>query len=64
MIFTKSLLFFQNKLFVSNKRLYPLSKNLIVKKNSLCIKIRSLKQTHYVVHEFYFQFSFATNEQV
>ena len=37
---------------------------ILLKKNSACIKIHSLKQTHYVVHEFYFQFSFATNEQV
>ena len=45
--------------------MYPLSKNLILlKKNSLYKKIHSLKQTHSVKHEFYFQFSFATNEQV
>ena len=42
----------------------PFKKFNSVKENSLCIKIRSLKQTHYVVHEFYFLFSFATNEQV
>ena len=35
-----------------------------MKKNSLCKKIHSVKQTHSVKDEFYFQFSFATNEQV
>ena len=33
-------------------------------KNSLCKKLHSVKQTHSVKDEFYFQFSFATNEQV
>ena len=71
MIFTKILFFsvkiffFQIKLCIQNEYLYPLSKNLILlKKNSLCKKIHSVKQTHSVKHEFYFQFSFATNEQV
>ena len=58
-------LFFQIKLFIQNKYLYPLSKNLILlKRNSLCKKSHSLNQTHSVKHQFYFQFSFATNEQV
>ena len=35
-----------------------------MKKNSLCKKIHSVKQTYSVKDEFYFQFSFATNEQV
>ena len=35
-----------------------------VKKNLLCEKIHSLKQTHSAKQNFYFQFSFATNEQV
>ena len=58
MIFTK-FFFFQIKVFVENKYLYPLSKNLIqLKKN------HSVNQTHSVKDEFYFHFSFATNEQV
>ena len=61
--FYKIFFFFQKKLFVENKYLYPLS-NLILLKKSLCKKINSLKQTHSVKHKFYFQFSFATNEQV
>ena len=58
MIFTKSF-FFQIKVFVENKYLYPLSKNLILLK-----KNHSVNQTHSVKDEFYFHFSFATNEQV
>ena len=58
MIFTKTF-FFQKKIFVLNKYLHPLSKNLILLK-----KIYPAKKTHSVKHEFYFQFSFATNEQV
>ena len=58
MIFTKTI-FFQKKIFVLNKYLHPLSKNLILLK-----KIYPAKKTHSVKHEFYFQFSFATNEQV
>ena len=42
-----------------NIYLHPLSKNLILLK-----KIYPAKKTHSVKHEFYFQFSFATNEQV
>ena len=42
----------------------PYQKINSVKKESLCKKIHSLKQTHSVKHKFYFQFSFATNEQV
>ena len=38
--------------------MYSLSKNLILLK-----KIYSVKQTHSVKDGFYFQFSFATNEQ-
>ena len=63
--FYKILFFFSNKviclklIFVS-----PFKKSNSVKKNSLYIKVHSLKQTHSVEHEFYFQFSFATNEQV
>ena len=51
MIFTKTLFFsvkiffFLIKLFIQNEYLYPLSKNLILlKKNSLCKKIHSVKQ--------------------
>ena len=64
MIFTKILFFsvkiffFQIKLCIQNKYLYPLSKNLIL------LKFILFKQTHSVKDEFYFQFSFATNEQV
>ena len=70
MIFTKILFFsvkiffFQIKLCIQNKYLYPLSKKLILlQKNALCKNIL-FKQTHSVKDEFYFQFSFATNEQV
>ena len=64
-IFLSKNRFFLITLFIQNEYLYPLSKNLILlKKNSLCKKIHSVKQTHSVKHEFYFQFSFATNEQV
>ena len=57
--------FFQIKVFVLNKYLYILSKNLILlKKSSLCKTIHSVKQKHSVKDEFYFRFSFATNEQV
>ena len=71
MIFTKILFFsvkkffFQLKLCIQNKYLYPLSKNLILLKKIHSVKIFILfKQTHSVKDEFYFQFSFATNEQV
>ena len=70
MIFTKILFFsvqiffFQISVCIQNKYLYPLSKNLILlKKISLCKNIL-FKQPHSVKDEFYFQFSFATNEQV
>ena len=57
--------FFFQKSYLWNKYLRPISKNLILlKKNSLCKKIHSVKQTHSVKYEFYFQFSFAINEQV
>ena len=53
------------KLCIQNKYLYPLSKNLILLKKIHSVKIFILfKQTHSVKDEFYFQFSFATNEQV
>ena len=49
-ILSKNLFFFQIKLCIENKYLYPLSKNLILlkKKNSRCKKIHSVKQTHSV----------------
>ena len=57
--------FFQIKLCIQNKYLYPLSKNLILLKKIHSVKIFILfKQTHSVKDEFYFQFSFATNKQV
>ena len=57
--------FFKKKLFIQNKYLHPLSKNFILLKKIPSVKkMHSLKQTHSVRHEFYFQFSFATNEQV
>ena len=66
MIFTKTLffsvkIFFLIKLFIQNVYLYPLSKNLILLK-----KIHSVKKFILLnkVIQFYFQFSFATNEQV
>ena len=55
---SKIFFFFQIKLCIQNKYLYPLSKNLIL------LKFILFKQTHSVKDEFYFQFSFATNEQV
>ena len=72
MVFTKILFisvkkfFFQKKLCIQNKYLlYPLSKNLILLKKIHFVKIFILfKQTHIVKDGFYFQFSFATNEQV
>ena len=65
MILSKNLFFFQIKLCIENKYLYPLSKNLILLKKIHSVKIFILfKQTHSVKDEFYFQFSFATNEQV
>ena len=71
MIFTKNLFFsvkiffFQIKLCIQNKYLYPLSKNLILLKKIHSVRIFILfKQTHSIKDEFYFHFSFATNEQV
>ena len=73
MIFTKILFFsvkifffFQIELCIQNKYLYLLSKNLILLKKKIhSVKIFILfKQTHSVKDEFYFQFSFATNELV
>ena len=44
-IFLSKNLFFLIKLVIQNEYLYPLSKNLILlKKNSLCKKIHSVKQ--------------------
>ena len=70
MIFTKILFysvkiffFFQIELCIQNKYLYLLSKNLILLNNSVKIFIL-FKQTHSLKDKFYFQFSFATNEQV
>ena len=62
---SKIFFFFHVKLCIQNKYLYPLSKNLILLKKIHSVKIFILfKQTHSVKDEFYFQFSFATNEQV
>ena len=48
------LFFFSKKVIYLKKYLYPLSKNLILlKKNSVCKNIHSLKQTYSVKHEFY-----------
>ena len=64
-IFLSKNLLFQIKLCIQNKYLYPLSKILILLKKPHSVKIFILfKQTHSVKDEFYFQFSFATNEQV
>ena len=49
-IFLSKIFFFQIKLCIQNKYSYPLSKNLIL-------------LNHSVKDGFYFQFSFATNEQ-
>ena len=46
--FLQNYLFLQKKLFASNKYLYPLSKNLILLKKSMCKKNHDLKQTHSV----------------
>ena len=54
-VFLSKNCFSSNKV-IQNKYLYPLSKNLnLLKRNSLCKNIHD---------EFYFQISFATNEQV
>ena len=65
-IFLSRNLFFQIKLCIQNKYLYPLSKNLILLKRNFTLKkiFILFKQTHSVKDEFYFQFSFETNEQV
>ena len=58
--FLKKRVIYLKLIFVSTFK-----KFISVKKDSLCKKIHSVKQTHSVVkHEFYFQFSFATNKQV
>ena len=57
--FLKIFFFCKKRIFVS-----PFKKFNSVKKNFLCKKMHPLKQTHSVKLEFYFQFSFATNEQV
>ena len=61
-----SKIFFFPEKVICSKQIFvsPFKKFNSVKKNSLCKKIYSVKQTHSVKHEFYFQFSFATNEQV
>ena len=65
MILTNSFFALQIKLFIQNRYLHPLSKNSILfKKKSLCKPIYSVKQFHSGKDELYFQFSFATNEQV
>ena len=71
MTFTKILFlsvkifFFQIKLCIQNKYLYSLPKNLILLKKIHSVKTFILfKQIHSVKDEFYFQFSFTTNEQV
>ena len=68
MIFTKTfyyLFILQIKLFIQNKYLYTLSKkSTLFKKKSLCQPIYSVKQIHSGKDELYFEFSFATNEQV
>ena len=62
---SKKNFFFLIKLFIQNKYLYPLSKKLNLLKKIHSVKIFILfKQTQPVKDEFYFQFSFATNEQV
>ena len=64
MIFLKSF-FSKNGIYLQYIFVSPFKKfNSAKKKYFLCKKIHSLKQTHSVKHEFYFQFSFATNEQV
>ena len=61
---SKNLFFFSNKVIYSNKIFVSPFKNLtLFKKNSLCKNIL-FKQSHSVKDEFYFQFSFATKEQV
>ena len=66
MIFTKTLLFSVKVFFFQINYLFtsPFKKFNSVKKNPLCKKIHFVKQTHSLKDEFYFQFSFATNEQV
>ena len=61
-----SKIFFFPKKVICSKQIFvsPFKKFNSVKKNSLCKKFHSLKQAHSVKDEFYFQFSFATNEQV
>ena len=64
-LLSKNLFFFQIRLCIQNKYLYHLSKNLILLKNFDFVEAFILfKQTHSLKDEFYFQFSFATNEQV
>ena len=50
--------------FFQKSYLFKINIPIRFQKTSLCTEIHSLKQMHYVEHEFYFQFSFATNEQV
>ena len=62
MIFTKS--FFKKCYLCKINIFIPFQKINSVKKIHSVKKVRSVKQSHCVLHEFYFQFSFATNEQV
>ena len=36
---------------------------MLLKKKSLCKNIHSVKQTHSVKHEFYFQFNFVSDSE-
>ena len=63
MVFKKS--FFKKKVICLKQIFVSLFKKFnYVKKNSFCKKIHSVKQTHFVKHDFFFQFNFATNEQI
>ena len=58
-------LFFSKKSYLFKINICIPFKNFnSVKKTSTVKKNHSLKQMHSVKHKFYFQFSFATNEQV
>ena len=69
MIFTKTLFSSAKKFFFSNgvihlKNIFvsPFKKFIPVKESSLYKKIYSVRHTHSVKDEFYFQFSFAINK--
>ena len=60
-----SVIFFPNKnIYLNELFVSPFKKFNSVEKISLGKKIHSVKQTHSVKDKFYFEFSFATNEQV